>query len=72
MTKRESEVIFVRQNLNFNRLTDLVHATSTVELISFGFNFQRSLSPKFGLSESLQSKWNTDFTFGLSLVSVRI
>jgi len=31
-------VIFVHQNLIFNRLTYLVHAKSTGELISFGFS----------------------------------
>jgi len=38
MNKQKNEVIFVRQNLTSNRLTDLVHAKSTGELISFGFS----------------------------------
>jgi len=38
MNKRKSEVIFVHQNLISNRLTYLVHAKSTGELISFGFS----------------------------------
>jgi len=34
----KSEVIFVHQNLISNRLTYLVHAKSTGEIISFGFS----------------------------------
>jgi len=38
MNKQKNEVIFVHQNLISNRLTYLVHAESTGELISFGFS----------------------------------
>jgi len=38
MNKQVNEVIFVHQNLISNRLTYLVHAKSTGELISFGFS----------------------------------
>ena len=38
MNKPKNEVIFVHQNLIPNRLTYLVHAKSTGELISFGFS----------------------------------
>jgi len=56
-------VIFVHQNLISNRLTYLVHARSTSNLISFGFS-NRSV-------QTLDSV-NTTSLFGRCLVSVRI
>jgi len=52
-------VIFVHQNLIFNRLTYLVHAKSTGELISFGFS-DRSVR-----IELLRPNEKNDFTFWL-------
>jgi len=46
-------VIFVHQNLISNRLTYLVHAKSTGELISFGFS-DHSVRSLFGLSDRAQ------------------
>ena len=62
--KWKSEVIFVHQNLISNRLTYLVHAKSTGELISFGFNdrsVRNLVSAKCSVNRWVQTK--NDFTF---------
>jgi len=51
--KRQSEVIFVHQNLISNRLTYLVRAKSTGELIGFGFSDR---SVRINLSEMLSKR----------------
>ena len=66
MNKQKSEVIFVHRNLISNRLTYLVHAKSTGELISFGFSDRsvRSLvSAIRWVFRWVQTK--NDFTFWL-------
>jgi len=62
-----SEVIFVHQNLISNRLTYLVHAKLTGELIKFGFSDRsvRSLVSVITLSKLLSLNEKTDFTFWL-------
>jgi len=70
------KVIFVYQNLIFNRLTYLVHATSVGELISFGFS-DRSVwslvSAKRSVNRWVQTKKTTSLLgLGLALVSVWI
>ena len=42
MNKQKNEVIFIHRNLIYNRLTYLVHAESTGELISFGLAIAQS------------------------------
>ena len=67
MNQRKTEVIFIHQNLIFNRLTYLVHAKSTGELIIFGFSDRsvRSLvSAKRSTNRWVQTKKN-DFIFWL-------
>jgi len=77
MNERNNEVIFVHQNFIFNRLTYLVHAKSTGELISFEFSDRsvRSLvsgnAQRITASKRKKRKKATSL-FGLSLISVRI
>jgi len=64
MHKRKSEVIFVNQNLISNRLTCLVHAKSTGELIIFGFNdrsIRSSVSAKYSANRWDQTKKRLHF-----------
>ena len=62
VNKRKREVIFVHQNLISNRVTYLVHAKSTAELISFGFSgrsVRSSVSDKRSANRSVQKKKTT-------------
>ena len=63
MNKWKIEVIFVHQNLISNRLTYLVHAKSTGELISFGYS-DRSV-PSL-VSPKRSAKRKKDFLADLS------
>ena len=66
-------MIFTHQNLISNRLTYLVHAKSTCELISFEFSDRsvRSLvTLSETLSESLSPNEKTTSLFGLTIVGL--
>jgi len=69
MNKRKNEVIFVHQNLIYNRLTYLVHAKSTGELISFGFSnlaiAQSEVQSQLNAQRIAETKRKNDFTFWL-------
>jgi len=70
----KSEEIFVHQNWISKWLTYLEHATSTGELISFGFSdrsVRSSVWAKHSANRWDQTKKTTSL-FGWSLVSVRI
>ena len=57
-------MIFVHQNLISNRLTYLVHAQSTGELISFGFSdrsVRSSVSTKRSANRRVQTKKRLHF-----------